>query len=246
MEVIHELLGIPKIKIVQDDELNMFSVDSMLVASFVTIKPSVKSIVDFGTGNAPIPLYLTLRTNAHIYGIELQDCLYELAKKSVKINMKEEQISLICDDLANATAHFGLHSIDVVVSNPPFFKANETSHTNPNESKAISRHEIKTNLDVICLTASKILKSGGVLALVHRTSRLNDIVVTMKKYHIEPKRIRFVYPNESEMSNQVLVEGILNAKPDGLMVLKPLYIHPTNACNKDEILNIYNGVIEKE
>ena len=245
MEVIHELLGVPKIQIVQDDELNTFSIDSNLIAYFATIKQGFKRILDLGTGNAPIPLYLTLRTNATIYGIEIQDCLYELAKKSVKINMKEDQIHLIKDDLANANNHFESHSFDLVISNPPFFKVNESSHTNPSMVKKICRHEVKTNLDMITHVASQMLKSGGYFAIVHRTSRLNDIIVTMKKYHIEPKRIRFVYPNESSESNQVLVEGILNAKPDGLKVLRPLYVHPKETCNQGEIIDIYNGVIKE-
>ena len=88
MEEIHELLGIPKIKIYQNDELNSFSVDSMLLASFATIKKSTKRILDIGTGNAPIPLYLTLRTDAKIFGVEIQEELYKLAEKSVKYEGK--------------------------------------------------------------------------------------------------------------------------------------------------------------
>lgn len=241
MEEIHELLGIPKIKIYQNDELNSFSVDSMILGSFATIKKSTKRILDLGTGNAPIPLYLTLRTDAKIFGVEIQQELYKLAVKSVKINMKEEQINLICDDLKNISNHFDLHTFDLVVSNPPFFKANEDSHINPNEVKAIARHEIKANLDDFIQCASLMLKNGGFLSIVHRPDRLSDIICTMRKYKIEPKRIRFVYPDEYSESNQVLVEGIYCGKLDGLKILKPLYIHPKFDINKDEIVDIYNG-----
>jgi tRNA1(Val) A37 N6-methylase TrmN6 len=245
MEVIHELLGENKIKIYQDDELNSFSIDSNLLANFVTIKKNVKQILDIGTGNAPIPLYLTLRTNAHICGIEIQKSIYELGVKSVKINTKEEQISLINDDLKNLSNYFPNKYFDIVVSNPPFFKVSETSNINPNNALACARHEISTNLDEVVKYSSLMLKDNGIFALVHRPERLTEILSTMTKYHIEPKRIRFIYPNELSESNQVLIEGIKCAKANGLKILKPLYIHPLRDEFKQEIIDIYNGVIKE-
>lgn len=245
MVEIDELLGVPGIKIYQDNELNPFSIDSIVLASFVTVKKSVRNILDIGSGNAPIALYLTLRTNAHISGIEIQNSIYELGLKSVKINKKEDQISLINDDLKNIENYFPKASFDTIVSNPPFFKVNDTPHINSNEAKAIARHELTTNLDEVIKHASLMLKDTGNLALVHRPERLSEIISTMIKYHIEPKRLRFIYPNEDENSNMVLIEGIKMGKPSGLKVLKPLYIHPKYEHNRDEILNIYNGVIKE-
>ena len=245
MEQINDLVGYKNLKIYQNDELNSFSVDSMILASFATIKKSTKRILDIGTGNAPIPLYLTIRTKALIFGIEIQEELYKLAEKSVKINMKGKQISIIHDDLKNLGNHFELHTFDLVLSNPPFFKASELSHINPNEAKAIARHEIMATLDDVIKQASLMLNNNGVFSMVHRPDRLSDIITTMRKYRIEPKRIRFVYPNEEKESNQVLVEGIYCGKPDGLKIMKPLYVHPRQDINKDEIIKIYNGAIKE-
>ena len=66
MKQVHELLGYKNIKIIQDDEMFSFSVDSMLLADF--IKPTIKTkkIIDLCCGNAPIPLFLTLKTKASI------------------------------------------------------------------------------------------------------------------------------------------------------------------------------------
>ncbi len=245
MEVIHELLGNTGIKIYQDDELFTFTIDSILLASFATIKKNTKKILDIGCGNAPIALYLSKRTDAKIFGIEIQEKLYNLGVKSVKINMRENQISLINDDLNNLDSYFALHTFDLVVSNPPFFKIDKDSNVNPNEVKRIARHEIKTNLDEICKMASLMLNNNGIFSLVHRPERLTDILVCLRKYNLEPKRIRFVYPNENKESNQVLIEAVYNAKRDGLKVLKPLYVHPVNKSNNDEIIKIYNGTLKE-
>ncbi len=246
MEVIHDLLGVPGLKIYQDDNLNKFSIDSNMLAYFVSVKKSTKSILDLGTGNAPIALYLTLRTNANITGIEIQDEIYHLAQKSVKINNKESQINLIKADIKCLDKILTPHSFDTVVFNPPFFIKNEDSHTNPNLSLAISRHEICATLEDFVRVASLMVKNNGNIALVHRTERLTDIISLMRKYRVEPKRIRFVYPNESSLSNQVLVEGVLNAKNLGLKVEKPLYTHPTIDINKKEIIDIYNGHVKEK
>lgn len=95
MEVIHDLLGVEGLKIYQDDSLNMFSVDSNILASFVSLKKTTKKVLDLGTGNAPIALYLTLRTNASIYGVELQDAIFELAKKVLKLIKGKNKLNYI-------------------------------------------------------------------------------------------------------------------------------------------------------
>ena len=59
--------------IYQDTDFFAFSLDSLLLANFATIRFSDKKIMDFCTGNAPIPMFLTYRTKAHIYGMEIQD-----------------------------------------------------------------------------------------------------------------------------------------------------------------------------
>ena len=85
-EVINDLLGYDGLKIIQRPDIFNFSLDSTLLAHFVSINKSDKKIIDLGTGNAPIPIFLTLRTKAHIYGIEIQEEIYDLAKRSVELN----------------------------------------------------------------------------------------------------------------------------------------------------------------
>ncbi len=237
MEVINDLLGYPGLKIVQDPDMFSFSIDSMILGYFATINKKVNNIVDFCTGNAPIPLYLTLRTKAHITGIEIQKKVYELGVKSVKMNNKDNQITLLNEDLKGVNTKIK-EKVDLITCNPPFFKLNETSNINKSEYKTIARHEVKVTLEECVLEASKILSTGGYFAMVHRPDRLVEILEVMKKYKLEPKRLQFIYPKIDSEPNHILIEGIKDGNP-GLKVLKPLIVYENGKWSK-EILEIYN------
>ena len=237
MEVINDLLGYPGLKIVQDPDMFSFSIDSMILGYFATINKKVNNIVDFCTGNAPIPLYLTLRTKAHITGIEIQKKVYELAVKSVKMNNKDNQISLLNEDLKGISSRIK-EKVDLVTCNPPFFKLNETSNINKSEYKTIARHEVKITLEECVQEASKLLSTGGYFSMVHRPDRLVEILEVMKKYKLEPKRLQFIYPKIDSEPNHILIEGIKDGNP-GLKVLKPLIVYENGKWSK-EILEIYN------
>ena len=75
--------------------------------------------------------------------------------------------------------------------------------------------------------------------MVHRPDRLVDIIQTFRKYHIEPKRLRFVYPRVNKECNHILIEGIKNANEGGLKILNPLYVYDGDSWT-DEIKEIYN------
>lgn len=242
MEVINDLLGKPGIKIVQNTDMFNFSLDSILLANFVTIKKNDKVIVDLGTGNGPIPLYMSLNTNALIYGIEIQKKSYDLALKSVKINNKEGQIKIINDNIKNTTSLLGVASCDIVVSNPPFFKYIEgKSNINKNDEKTIARHEVLITLEELVQEASTLLKNGGTFAMVHRPDRLLDILTVCSKYHLEPKRLRFVYPKVDAKCNHILIECRKDGLPGGLQVLPPLIIHTNDNEHTEEVLKIYKN-----
>ena len=239
MKVINYLLDYDGLKIVQDDNYFNFSLDSVLLPNFVSVKTRTKKILDLGTGNAPIPLIFScLYKDVDIYGIEIQKNVYELAKESVELNHLEDRITLIHDDMKNIGKYFDINSFDVIVSNPPYFKMNEGSNLNESIEKTIARHEMKITLDEIVKIAGTYLKNGGVFAMVHRTDRLIEIIETFKKYNIEPKRIRLVYPKEGEESNMVLIEGFKNGKV-GLKILPPLIAHYDNGDYTKEVKDMF-------
>lgn len=240
VEVINELLGYPYIKIYQDPERFSFSVDSVIVAHFATLKYNTKNIIDLGTGNCPIPLYLTLRTKAHIDAVEIQEGSYELAKKSIEINKLEDQITLYHDDVRGISKKLGFQKYDVVISNPPFFKYKESSNINKNDFKTIARHEVMLDLESLCFEVTQLLNNGGTFVMVHRPDRLTDIMTTLRKYGLEPKRLQFVYPKKGQEANHVLIEAKRSPSEGGLKVLPSLIVHDDDGRYSKEILEIYN------
>ena len=244
METINDLLEINNLKIYQNDDWFKFSLESVLLPYFVTINPRTKSIMDFCTGNAPIPLVLSTRTKAKIIGVEIQKDVYELAVKTININHLDDQISLINDNIDNLNKYYAGDNFDVITVNPPYFPNNDLSIKNKDMHKSIARHEIYTNLDRIIKMGAFLLKNGGYLSMVHRTERFFEVIDLLKKYHLEPKKIQMIYPKENSISNLFMVEAVKDGKI-GVKFLKPLYIHKNNGEYRDEIINLFKNKKEE-
>ncbi len=241
VEVINDLLGYEGLKIIQRPDIFNFSLDSTLLADFVTINKSDKRILDMGCGNGYIPIFLTLRTNANIYGIEIQEEIYDLAIRSVKLNNLEEYINIYNMDLKEAHLTLGTSSFNIVTCNPPYFKYKEGSNINESIHQTIARHEIYATLDDVVKEANILLKDGGTFAMVHRAERLEEIISTFKKYNFAIKKLRFVYPKtNSESALAILIEAKKKGSSGALKVLPPMYVEDEEGKYTEEILKIFN------
>lgn len=238
LETVVNLLN-KDMKIIQRVDHFAFSLDSLLVSEFASITKYTNKIVDLGTGNGVIPLFLSKKTKAQITGIEIQEISSDLAKRNVQLNNLENQISIINDDMKNWRKYFRNNSIDMVISNPPFFKfdGNE-KQLNDLTQLTLARHEISITLEEIIQTASNLLKDKGHFALVHRVDRFMDIIENMKKYDIEPKKIQFCHTKINKEGKILLVEGIKYGKP-GLRILPPLIAHDDDGQYSAEVLEMF-------
>ncbi|MDY4010725.1 MAG: tRNA1(Val) (adenine(37)-N6)-methyltransferase [Fusobacterium gastrosuis] len=227
------------LKIIQRADYFNFSIDSLLISEFINISKNTKKILDLGTGNAAIPLFLSKKTSASIYGIEIQKVSYDLASRNVNINDLNEQIYLIYDDMKNYLSHFTYGSFDIVVSNPPFFKftGNETLLNNLDQL-TIARHEITITLEEVVKIAFDLLKDRGYFYLVHRADRLGDILNVLRNYNLEAKNIRLCYTTAKKNAKIVLIEAIKNGK-SGLNILPPLVINKDNGEYTEEVLKMF-------
>jgi len=201
-----------------------FSIDSVLLAEFIDIKKDTKHIVDFCTGNAPIPQILSTKTKSKITGIEIQKDIYNLALDSISYNKLDNQIKIINTNIKNVKDYFSTESVDIVSCNPPYFKYDETSLINETKEKAIARHEIEMNLEDIMINAKYILKNKGELYLVHRCDRLEEIFKYLDKYNFSIKKLQFIYSNLNKKAIMVLIKAIKNGNKGSLKVNKPISI----------------------
>ena len=240
MERINDLLEINNLKIYQNDDWFKFSLESVLLPNFITLNLRCKNIIDLCTGNAPIPLILSTKTKANIVGIEIQEDVYELAKKSIEINKLETRIKIINDNLNNLKKYFEGDYFDIVTVNPPYFKDLEESKKNDDIHKTIARHEVYTNLNEIVKISAYLLKNGGYLDIVHQTSRFFDVVDTLIKHNFSINKVQLIYPKEDKESNLFMIEAIKDGKC-GVKFLKPLYVHNSDGTYKEEILNMFKN-----
>lgn len=237
-EVINDLLGYDGIKIIQRPDMFNFSLDSTLLADFANPLTKTKKIMDLGCGNAPIPLFLSLKTNAKIIGIEIQEDVFNIAKRNIEINHLEDQITILNKNIKGLSKEFENSEFDLITCNPPYFKYKETSHTNKHDYKTIARHEVLITLEEVVIEVKRLLKTKGSFCLVHRTERLEEIITLLDKHNFSIKRMRFVYPKKREISNTVLIDASNNGAK-GLKLLEPLYVHEKDGYT-EEIRRIFN------
>ena len=236
--VINDLVGFKNMKIIQNKEYFNFSLDSIMLPNFIHFNKSIKTIIDFCTGNAPIPLVLSTKCDAKIIGVEIQKEIYDLANDSVKINKLEKQITIINEDVNNLLKIYDSDSIDMITCNPPYFKINDFTLRNNSIIKTNARHETLINIEQICNISKKLLKNNCSLYLVHKTDRLSEIFQSLKNNNLEPKRLRFIYPKINTESNIVLIEAKKNAKP-GLIVESPIITHNNDGSYTKEVLDMF-------
>jgi len=230
-------LELSKLVIIQDPGRFCFGMDAVLLSGFVRAKAS-DVILDMGTGTGIIPILLSAKTPAkHLTGLEIQPDSADMARRSVKLNSLESKINIITGDICEAVSYFEAASFDIVTCNPPYMIA-EHGIENPDSVKAIARHEIKCTLDDVCAAAQKMVKPGGSFYMVHRPFRLAEIIRTLSEHHLEPKRMRLVYPYADREPNMVLIQAVRGGKPR-MEVEKPLIVYESPGVYSEEMKRDY-------
>ncbi|WP_083490403.1 tRNA1(Val) (adenine(37)-N6)-methyltransferase [Caloramator mitchellensis] len=231
-------LQLENLRIIQNPDWFCFGIDAVLLSSFAFARKKEK-VVDLGTGTGIIPLLMYGKYKpSKIIGVEIQSQVAEMARRSIELNKLEEKIEIYEGDIKDCFRTIGINSFDVVVSNPPY-KKSDTGLKNPEDKKAISRHEILINLDELIFSASRLLKGYGRFYMIHRPERLKDIIVGLSNHKFALKRIRFVHPKIDKEPNMVLIEAV-KAGGEFLKVEKPLFVYDENGNYTEEVLKMYN------
>lgn len=229
-------LEISGLHIIQSPDKFCFGMDAVLLSGFAYAKKGHR-VIDLGTGTGILPLLLWAKTEGeHFTGLEIQEESADMAKRSVAGN-NIANIEIVDGDIKSADKLFKRQSFDVVTSNPPYM-INEHGITNPDAPKQIARHEILCTLEDVVKAAAYLLKSNGKFFMVHRPFRLPEVFENLRKYRLEPKRMRLVYPQIDKEPNMVLVEAVKYGKPR-LTVERPLIVYDKDMKYTEEMMRDY-------
>jgi tRNA1Val (adenine37-N6)-methyltransferase len=233
-------LQLKGLKIIQNPSGFCFGIDAVLVSNFAQVKKN-SVVVDLGTGTGIIPLLIAGKSSAKkIYGVEVQDDVADMASRSVLLNDLSDRMEIIHKNLKDIHEELDKGCADVVISNPPYMPPGGAI-VNPGSYKAISRHELLCTLEDVIKTASSLLKEKGSFFMVHRPSRLVDIIELSRRYKLEPKWIRLVHPKEGKEPNILLIKCSKSGNPE-LRFMPPLYVYGSDGNYTKEIYDIYNQV----
>ena len=225
------------VRIIQDPDRFCFGMDAVLLSGVAKVKPGER-VVDLGTGTGIIPILLEARTKgASFTGLEIQPESADMARRSVLFNELQDRVHIVDGDIKEAVQIFGAASCHVVTSNPPYM----TEHhglQNPDQPKAIARHEVLCTLHDVVSQAAGLLMPGGRFYMVHRPFRLAEILVKLSQHHLEPKRMQLVFPYVDREPNMVLIEAVRGGNPR-MTVEKPLIVYDRPGVYNKEIYDIY-------
>lgn len=223
--------------IIQDTHRFCFGMDAVLLSGFARVKSGAR-VLDLGTGTGIIPILLAAKTQAsHLTGLEIQEDSADMARRSVCLNGLEDKIAIVTGDIKEAGSLFDAASFDVITCNPPYMTSKH-GLTNPEDAKAIARHEILCTLEDVISQTARLLKPGGNFYLVHRPFRLAEIMVLLHTYKLEPKRMQLVHPFADKEPNMVLIEANRGGRPR-MTVEKPLIVYKEPGVYMPEIYDIY-------
>ena len=219
-EELEELYG--EKKIIQNSTLYRFTSDSILLSRFARAKKG-DIVADFCAGCGAVGYhFLCLNPNIQALTLfELQPALADMARRTAEINGFSSRVveGKVQDIGAEYNGAFSL-----ILCNPPYERG---GFENLSYEKAICRKEITITLEELIAVASKKLKFGGRLCMVHRADRLAELFYTMKKYGLEPKRMQFVKGGEKSAPYLVMAEGVKGGKP-ALEVMAEIVNTPQN------------------
>lgn len=227
------------LKIIQNKNGFCFGIDSVLLSDYAKNIKNNSVVMDIGTGTGIISLLLCKKSKLKkIYGVEIQQDVATMAKKSIELNNLENKVEIVNKNIKEIGEIFENNTFDAIVTNPPYKKIN-TGMLSKEKKQLISRHEIECTLEDIVKISYKLLKSKGEFYMVHRAERLVDIMYVLRKNKLEPKNIRFVQSKEKEKPNLILVKCVKDAN-EFLKIDDPLIIYNRDGSYTDEILKIYN------
>ncbi len=225
------------IKIIQPEKGYRFSIDAVILSNHVSPKPCDK-IIDLGTGCGIIPVLIASKhTDIKIYGVEIQKKLAETAILNVYKNNMADKIQILSMDMKELSFKITNGPASIIVSNPPYRRI-ASGRINPDNQRAIARHEIKITLEQMIKTAGKMLKTAGEFITIYPAERIVDLLSAMRKENLEPKFLRCIH-SKREKEAKLIIVSAHKCGSKGTKILNPLFIYKKNGSYTDEVKEMF-------
>ena len=228
------------LKLIENKDSLTFGTDAYLLSAYLPKRSRARG-AELGAGSGVISLLaLSKKKCRHVYGIEVQDAISDIAYRNGVLNGLDKEFTVIGKDLREVNTIDTEGEVDFVFSNPPYMK-DDSGKLNENQCKRISRHEMLGDIGDFCACAKRLLKQGGDFYVVYRPDRLSDLIFALKSNRLEPKRLTFIHQNTDTPPSLLIIQAKLGAK-SGMIVDKPVYIYKNGTQEyTKEFENIYRS-----
>ena len=217
-----------------DSESVKPSTDSFLLGAFSTLRRGER-VCDLGAGIGLLGLLLMAREpSLSVTNIELHEEACALARRNAEANGLDT--ATLCADLRDDKAMPSAGSFDLVITNPPYFAPN--SGLQAEGSRGEARCEQTATLEDVVRCGARLLRSGGRLAMVYRTERLAELLQTVQRCHLEPKRLRFIQHRVDTAPSLLLLECRKDGRP-GLTAEPVLLMYREDGSESDDLKSAY-------
>ena len=232
--------GFKGYKLYQDPETFCYGVDAVLLADYAEIRKG-ENVLDLGCGNGAVPIVMLGKFDpACVTGIEVQPRMAELAEKTARYNNLQDKFNVITGDVLDIKQLVSAAQFDAVTCNPPYTESGRGPGAAAGAS-FIARHETTAALSDFIAAAAYALKPGGRFVMVHRPSRLADIICGCRDAGLEPKKMRLVAPREGCAANIVLISCVKGGGKQ-LTVDPQLVVRSEDGGYTQEINRIYERI----
>lgn len=200
-----------------------YSLDPLILAAHITPAPKDR-ILDIGCGCGILSLILAGRNrDVQILGIEIQPVLAGLAQKNAARNRMENRVTILHQDIRTLDLTALPAEADLIVSNPPYLKK-AAGRVNPDPGKALARHEITLDINILADRAHFFLRPKGQLCLIFPACRTPDLTTALGLAGFGIQWMRPVYFRCPDTPQRIVVCAVKSDTGAGTR-LPPLYLY---------------------
>lgn len=232
-------LGYSGLQIIQNPEKFKFTIDAFLLTGFINPGPRDR-LMDLGAGSGVLSLLIGGSKQVDfVWGLEIQPKLAEMARRSVILNGLEAKVRILTGDLRDLPTELRLNSFDYVITNPPYYPIGK-GVVPENQALAMAKFEIGCKLEDVLTAAKRLVKGNGKFALIYPTERFTELIITLERHNLVPKRICFIHPKPGVKSNLFLLEARPGAGRE-VEIISPVIVSDQNGEYSEQMNRIFHG-----